>query len=902
MCIFCLNSGSHQPTGLFDTARFDGISQTHGDIVEEEGDAPYSFGTTVSMEPEDTFEGSVTFAGDRDNIRVWLEDGATYEINLTGRSNGTLDPVEDTVLTLYDLNGDFINSDDDGGDGLYSRLVHTASYTGWHILQAESFDTEGGDYEIAVTQRSWNAEDEDLGDAPGNENTDYFLATGDIFRGAYDYRGDIDWVEIYLEANRVYAFTVDDYDGPEDTLPIARDPQLWLLDSDGNELAYDDDDYFDQNAQFIYTVEDSGTYYLSTSFAGAAGTGHYDIEYFETGFNLTDPADTETTDATAGRQTRYLYTEDQIFRGAIDYIGDEDWIELQLEAGKTYTLHADTDWYFWAHLDDPLMTLYDADGNVIATDDDDGPGTDAALRFTPTETGSYYVGIESAVSDGTAIGYYAFYARDETTVTDPMDAINWGTGTLPVDGPVQVYFAASQWFVNEDGEGLRLDDYTAEEIDFFMAALDTISVFTPLTFERTFDPFGADLLVGLSELKGSSGFANPPGSGLLPEGAIVMDNWEGYWTANMMQTGSFTHGTVLHEAGHALGLAHPHDGGGESEIMRGVLSSSDTGDGAGYYLNQFPYTIMSYNELWDGLTVEPEFEDGIGGLGTFGALDIAALQALYGTSTNKGGNTTYRLSDNDWFEAIWDTGGMDTIRAGGFDDAVIDLTAATLDYSETGGGVVSYQQGAFGGFTIAAGVEIERGFGARGDDHITGNALDNHLRGSNGKDTLIGLEGADTLEGGRGLDVISGGDGEDIIRGGAGGDTITGNRSADLLLGNSGNDMISGGNGADTIDGGRGHDVIEGGTGSDWLTGGSGEDVFVFADGDGSDTIDAFQKIDLIDLTAYGVGLSFGDLTITSPTADAATLTIAGSSTQITFTDLKTVLGEEHFVFDEVIA
>ena len=44
----------------------------------------------------------------------------------------------------------------------------------------------------------------------------------------------------------------------------------------------------------------------------------------------------------------------------------------------------------------------------------------------------------------------------------------------------------------------------------------------------------------------------------------------------------------------------------------------------------------------------------------------------------------------DFWSTIWDTGGTDTIAHYGSAGAMIDLTAATLDYSPTGGGVRTY--------------------------------------------------------------------------------------------------------------------------------------------------------------------------------------------------------------------
>ncbi len=103
-------------------------------------------------------------------------------------------------------------------------------------------------------------------------------------------------------------------------------------------------------------------------------------------------------------------------------------------------------------------------------------------------------------------------------------------------------------------------------------------------------------------------------------------------------------------------------------------------------------------------------------------------------------------------------------------DTQIDLLAATLDYSPTGGGVVSYVDGVWGGYTIAHGVVIENAVGGAGNDTLLGNAAANLLSGGLGNDTLIGRDGNDLLHGGAGLDTVTGGDGLDVATLGGGND------------------------------------------------------------------------------------------------------------------------------------
>ena len=79
--------------------------------------------------------------------------------------------------------------------------------------------------------------------------------------------------------------------------------------------------------------------------------------------------------------------------------------------------------------------------------------------------------------------------------------------------------------------------------------------------------------------------------------------------------------------------------------------------------------------------------------------------------------------------------------------------------------------------------------------------------------------------------------------------------------------MLYGGDGIDQIVGGLGEDIIVGGTGDDFLVGGTlaagpdGEqDIFVFAPGDGLDSIIDWEDtgvfndgLDLLDLSAFGL-------------------------------------------------
>lgn len=198
--------------------------------------------------------------------------------------------------------------------------------------------------------------------------------------------------------------------------------------------------------------------------------------------------------------------------------------------------------------------------------------------------------------------------------------------------------------------------------------------------------------------------------------------------------------TLIHEIGHSLALSHPFDG---PNSLPGVSDSSDLGT---FELNTELATRMSY---LPGASTDYPGLDIVGESTAFGAIDIAALQLLYGANTATGtGDTVYTNSPT--LLTIWDNGGTDTIDfSAATTRSVIDLRAASLELEPGGGGYLSYiglnnNTLANGGFTIAFGVEIENAIGGSADDTLTGNALANVLTGGRGDDNLNGAAGTDT--------------------------------------------------------------------------------------------------------------------------------------------------------------
>ena len=352
---------------------------------------------------------------------------------------------------------------------------------------------------------------------------------------------------------------------------------------------------------------------------------------------------------------------------------------------------------------------------------------------------------------------------------------------------------------------------------------------------------------------------------------------------------------VMHELGHALGLAHPF------EIVNNEFVDKLPED-----IRGADYTIMNYtvqSSRYPGYVLNHYPDNWL-------LLDIMALQAIYGVDqTVTVGDDTYTyVAGQTYYENLWDTAGNDTIKIVGNVSTNIDLSKAgwidvgsSITYrpfdnvgdhiTETAtvylmDGVVIENVTGGGGSDWLVGNDVSnRLIASTGNDTLDGGAGDDFLRGDAGDDRVIGGTGDDTIfagPGDEGDDVVEGGAGSDLLAGGAGDDLVVGgvksttaqqvsaSSDSDTLFGGAGNDTLVsggwidadsddrfdageeslttnsantayGGAGDDVVYGAAGNDILGGGAGGDTLNGGAGDDVFYGGKGatDNDDVFDA---------------------------------------------------------------
>lgn len=581
------------------------------------------------------------------------------------------------------------------------------------------------------------------------------LTIGGSVRGTIVADGERDPYTVQLVAGSTYLFGLNG----SGATPL-EDPRIQMFDRNGALVADNDDEGVGTNSLVAFTATYSGAYTISAR-AFVGGTGEYTLSAERRGAD-----DVPGTQAGAVRLAVGGSKFDFLESG-----GDVDIYAVNLVAGTAYSLSVSG-----VDLPTPNNPLITGNGISLSVRDAKGApvngasdGSTRETTFVAQTSGTYYVSVSSpdAETGGYQLSTKGYDLKKET----PLDSIK-ATDPLPMPKEITVYFAKT---------GEQLFDETAigwsrYEMGQAMLAFAQFEKYLDIKVRVTTDPTSPTFKL----VKADGDFVAYAGSSGDTRIAVFspadIPGWDDFKGGGLEQ-GGFGFSTIGHELAHGFGIAHPFGGG-----VTTMLGTNGDSDQLGLFdLNQGVFTNTSYNDGW---VTHPDFGDGDrppnsnqrwGANNAVMALDIALMQSTIGANTTyASGNDRYVLPERNatgtFYQAIWDTGGVDTIEHRGSPGATIDLRAATLRYEEGGGGRVSFADGIFGGFTIANGVTIENAISRSGADTLIGNQAANRLDAGGGTDLLRGLVGNDTLLGGQGNDWLEGGAGADIMTGGSGSD------------------------------------------------------------------------------------------------------------------------------------
>ena len=352
--------------------------------------------TTGLLRAGASITGELETGGDVDWIRVRLQAGNTYRIDLEGSPTraGTLEDPK--LLGIYGIRNNLLpaTDNDDGGIGFNSRVFFTASRFGEYYIAVGARGHRKGAYKLLLEEVS--ADDYSAGsfgdlriEAP---------ASGEI-----ELPGDRDRFEVSLEAGRTYRIEIDgspvaarQIDGRLYDVRDAEDNTVTGVTRDGDSRLY-----VRAPADGVYTIE------AGSASDSVDNTGRYSLSVEDV---------TRVDDHTTAGDS--VVSVGGALSGEIEKPGDSDWFALTLAAGALYQVEVQGRDTGRGTLADPfLFGIYADNGNggpgqriADSGDADSGAGEDSLVLFRAPQSGVWYLGAGSNFTSGT--GTYTVSVRE----------------------------------------------------------------------------------------------------------------------------------------------------------------------------------------------------------------------------------------------------------------------------------------------------------------------------------------------------------------------------------------------------------------------------------------------------------------------------------------------------------
>lgn len=248
-------------------------------------------------------------------------------------------------------------------------------------------------------------------DYAGDHTTTGQVSVNGAINGVTEQAGDTDWFAVSLLADHLYRIDLESAGAHDPILHGIYDATGHILPGTSN-----DNGPVTLDARVWFTPDTTSTYYISAGSLWESGAYTLSVTPI-----LDDIGDTPSTAATLPVNGRAS--------GQIQSPGDTDWFAMSLQAGQSYRLEMDADFFFQTR----QAGVFDASGTLL-------PGTDNAVSifgfgtlrtqdFTPPTTGTYYL---AAGAQQNETGAYTVRA---THLVDDFGGDLATAAPMPVNGP-----------------------------------------------------------------------------------------------------------------------------------------------------------------------------------------------------------------------------------------------------------------------------------------------------------------------------------------------------------------------------------------------------------------------------------------------------------------------------------
>jgi len=298
-----------------------------------------TFAQAQTITPDVLIVGRLDPAGDVDFFSFSAAAGQRLTVDINARS--LTPPSEaDTVVTLFDSNGQPLAENDDAGGSLDSFLTFEIPRSGQYVVRIRNFSPKGGSsytYEalITLTGAAPPPPGAVTESEPNNSPAQATAITPNVtVSGTINPAGDVDFFS--FEARRGQQLVID-LDARSLTPSSPLDTIVTLYDGNGRQLAENDDAEGSTDSRLRFTIPADGRYIFRVRSFDGKGGPDYRYRATVTLSGAARPQESEPNDQFA--QANRL-APDTPMMGTIDPAGDADVFFFDSERGRTVTITA----------------------------------------------------------------------------------------------------------------------------------------------------------------------------------------------------------------------------------------------------------------------------------------------------------------------------------------------------------------------------------------------------------------------------------------------------------------------------------------------------------------------------------------------------------------------------------